>query len=313
MSIFAYYNFQFTKLKPGPMQVSWLEALPEPPDVENNFKRKQEIFSELLQGDCDGTRPITFASGGRNSGMHGHQWLMPFSDDMAVLRIQNRRTRTVETKDFQEERREEYPSCVVVIDNRAGIQRIVIERRGQAFGDPNQVSEIIKKTFSKLLRPYGLGISVDRLHTRDAFWKVALDTRAYPLGFKKIRFHLPPLNLERLLEALHEYQNLSRRMFGGTDFLQEQSAPRGGRLVFDENDPEQEGLIAAMTEQVGGDGTIELYPNGKKQGWVPIGKDNYRTSELSDKVIASLESDDETERLKAMDEMKRFTKKFIEL
>lgn len=312
MSVFAYYNYQFTKIHPEPVQARLFEPAPELPDVEDNFVRRQEILSELLRADEDGTRPIEFTAEHRDK-IHGHKWLVPYFDGLAVLRIQNPRIHIDETKDFREEQREDYPSCVAIIDNRTGIQRIVIEKRVKAFSDTNQVSRILEHTLRQLLRPYGLGISVDRLHTRDAFWRVALDQRTYPLGFKKIRIHLPPLNLERLKEAYLWSQNQARKMFGGTDLTQEQCAPEGGKLVFDENDPEQQELITVMTELVGGDGTIQLYPNGKKQNWVPIGRDNYRTAELPDRVMKHLESDDEDERRRAMDDIGRFTKKFIEL
>ena len=110
MSTFAYYNFQFAKIKGQPVQGDLFREIAPPVNPDESFARKQEILSGILSADYDGSRPIVFTSpkGGRQ---YLHHYLAPTTDGVAVMRLSNRRERVVETIDFREEWREEYPSC----------------------------------------------------------------------------------------------------------------------------------------------------------------------------------------------------------
>ena len=140
MSTFAYYNYQFSKMISQPVQGNLFEWTEPPASPEENFLHKQEILSELLAADSDGSRRIVFtrARGGRT---HLHRHLVPFADDVAVLKISNRRVRRVETIDFREEERPEYPACIVIIDNRPGVQRI--EERVVPGGALNTMAALV--------------------------------------------------------------------------------------------------------------------------------------------------------------------------
>lgn len=310
MSTFAYYNFQFAKIKGQPVQGDLFREIAPPVNPDESFARKQEILSGILSADYDGSRPIVFTSpkGGRQ---YLHHYLAPTTDGVAVMRLSNRRERVVETIDFREEWREEYPSCIVVIDNRPDIQRIVIERRARAFADTGQVCGILRHTFRRLLRPYGLGITIDPLHSREAFWNVANDLERYPLGFRRISFYLPHLNLERLRRAVASCLVTAREVFDG-DLSWTQTAVEGGKLNLDENNPHQSTLVRTLMEDVGGDSVITLYPNGKGRKPVRVGEDSYRQGEMDEEVFDRLESPDPIVRERAMDEVKTFTKRYID-
>ena len=310
MSTFAYYNYQFSKMISQPVQGNLFEWTEPPASPEENFLHKQEILSELLAADSDGSRRIVFtrARGGRT---HLHRHLVPFADDVAVLKISNRRVRRVETIDFREEERPEYPACIVIIDNRPGVQRIVIEKRAPAFSNVSQVQQILQATLRRLLRPYGLSLTIDQLHTRAAFWSVANDRRQYPLGFRRITFRLPHLNLERLRKVMGSYLVAARESFD-SDLTWSQSAVEGGQLNLDEHDLHQAALINVLMEDVGGNGVISLQPNGKGQKTVHVGRENYRLADLDSAVFDRLTEQDPRVRAEAMNEIKTFTKRYID-
>lgn len=310
MSTFVYYNYQFSKIARQPVQGNLFENTQHSVDPEESFAHKQEILSEILSADYHEKRRIVFKNP-KGDKIHLHHYLAPFTSDMAVMKISNRRVRTAETINFEEELREEYPACIVVIDNRPGIQRIVVEKRDQAFSNVKQVQKVLQSTLRHLLRPYGLSISIDQLHTRTAFWKVANDVRQYPLGFRRIRFHLPHLNLERLKKVMGRYLVEARESFD-SDLSWILNAEEGGKLNLDENDQRQSALINVLMEDVGGDSVITLHPNGKGQRPVFVGRDNYRLGEMEESTFDKLEEGDPIDREKAMNEIKMFTKRYIE-
>lgn len=310
MSTFIYYNYQFCKIAVPPVQGELFSQTPAPVHPDESFARKQEILSEVLAADSTGSRKIVFRNprGGKE---HLHSYLTPYRDGLAVMKISNRRVHTTEKKDFTEESYEEYPACIVVIDNRPDIQRIVIEKRVLAFTDVNQVQAILQHTLRRLLHPYGLSINIDQLHTRSAFWNVANDVRQYPQGFRRIRFYLPHLNLERLKRVMNSYLIMARESYD-SDLTWTQTATQGGKLKFDENDSLQSTLINTLMEDVGGNNVITLYPNGKGQKPVHVGEDNYRMGSMEKEVFDKLKGGDSIDREKAMDEIKQFTKRYID-
>lgn len=310
MSTFVYYNFQFAKIARQPVQGNLFEDTMQPVDPEESFAHKQEILSEILSADYHGQRRIKFKNP-KGDKIHLHHYLAPFTSDMAVMKISNRQVRTTETIKFEKEQHEEYPACIVVIDNRPGIQRIVVESRKQAFQNVKQVQRVLQSTLRHLLRPWGLSISIDQLHTRTAFWNVANDARLYPQGFRRIQFHLPHLNLERLKKAMTHYLVMARESFD-SDLSWSQKAAEGGKLNLDENDSHQSTLIKVLMEDVGGDSIITLHPNGKGQKPVNVGRDNFRLGEINESIFEQLKEGDPIDREKAMNEIKMFTKRFIE-
>ena len=46
----------------------------------------------------------------------------------------------------------DYRNCLVIVDNRPGIQRVAIERKTKAFSDTKTVAGILETSLCKLLR-----------------------------------------------------------------------------------------------------------------------------------------------------------------
>lgn len=310
MSTFAYYNFLFAPIVLPPVQGELLTPDTFSVRPDDSFARKQEILSEILAADSDGSRKIVF-KGPRGGKIHRHSYLTPYADGMAVMRISDRSAHVAGKEDSAEGTHGGSPSCIVVIDNRPGIQRIVIEKRTQAFESVDRVQAVLQSTLRRQLRPYGLSVSIEQLHTRSAFWEVANDTGRYPLGFRRISFRLPHLNLERLRKVMESYMTMARESYG-SDLSWSQESVKGGRLMLDENDTFQASLVGALMEDVGGNNVITLLPNGKGQKPVHVGKDNYRTGDLEPEVFDRLEGSDSAGREQAMEQIKAFTQRYID-
>lgn len=315
MVTLAIFNYQFDKIITHSIQYE-LDGLGSVlMAADESFPQKQRIFGEMLRKDFKKASPndvIHFKNAfGPKEYIHRH--LMPPTDDIVIMRIANRKTQTIVDAELKEKQVEDYQNCIVMIDNRPGIQRILIENKKKAFADVKQVAGILAYTFNLLLELYSLKIRLDHLKDDRVFWSYVNDQRQFPKGFHKVSFHLPYPNLERLKKVYDRLFNKARESFDASidmDFV----AQEGGSVRFDENDPYQKETIEWLMQDAGAD--IKLYSNDSKKTAIPIGKDSYRVISISNTTIQRVTEDAVNGDLfgsPALDEVKRKTKTGIDL
>ena len=103
---------------------------------------------------------------------------MPPTDDIVIMRVANRKHLQIVDENLKPKQVDDYQNCIVMIDNRDGIQRILIENKKAAFRDVKQVAGILEYTFNKLLARYSLMIKLNHLKNPQTFWHVANDKRS---------------------------------------------------------------------------------------------------------------------------------------
>lgn len=291
MPTFAIYNYQFAKIiKRAKEQRLFGNDVLEM-DAEEAFPQRQQIFGALLENDYKGEQEICKIKfiNGRSDKEFIHRHLMPPTDDIIVMRVANVRTATYVNKEFSEKRVDDYQNCIVIIDNRPGIQRILIENRKRAFQDVKQVANILVYTFDILLKRFSLKIELMHLQESKKFWQYVDDRRSYPTGFYRVSFHLPHLNLERLRKVYDSVLNQSRESFN-SDLDWSFKANEGGQIHFDKKDERQKVLIEYMMEDVGSN-NIKLYPNHNKRKAIIVGKDSFAAIGINESTIKRLEED----------------------
>lgn len=291
MSSFAIYNYQFAKIirRAREQRLFGKDALEK--EANEAFPLRQQLLSTLLADDYKGEQEICKIKfiNGRSDKEFIHRHLMPPTDDIVVMRVANVRTATYVNKDFNEDHVEDYQNCLVIIDNRPGIQRILIENKKRAFQDVKQVANILAFTFNQLLKRFSLKIELMHLQESKKFWQYVEDRRSFPTGFYRVSFHLPHLNLERLRKVYDSVLNQSRESFN-SDLDWSFKANDGGQIHFDQKDERQRTLIAYMMEDVGSN-NIKLFPNQNKRKAIIVGKDSFAAIGISESVIKRLEED----------------------
>lgn len=315
MSSFAIYNYQFAKIIKHAKEGRLFGKDPLEMEAEEAFARRQEIFGAMLEEDYVGEQEISKIKflNGRSDKEFIHRHLIPPTDDIVVMRVANVRNASFVNKDFTEDHVKDYQNSVVIIDNRPGIQRILIENKKRAFQDVKQVANILAFTFNMLLKRFSLKIELMHLQESKRFWQYVEDRRSYPLGFYRVSFHLPHLNLERLRKVYDSVLNQSRESFN-SDLTWSFKAEEGGQIHFDQKDERQDTLISFMMEDVGSN-NIELFSNQDKRKPIVVGKDSFASIGINDSTIKRLEEDGRTGDLfgrPAFDEIKRKTKTGID-
>lgn len=291
MAIFAIYNYQFAKIIRRVREGRLFPKDAVEMDAEEAFPQRQQIFGAFLENDYNAEQEINKIKfvNGRSDKEFIHRHLMPPTDDIVVMRMANVRKTSYVNKNFNEDHIEDYQNCIVIIDNRPGIQRILIENKKRAFQDVKQVANILAYTFDQLLKPFSLKIELMHLQESKKFWQYVEDRRSYPTGFYRVSFHLPHLNLERLRKVYDSVLNQSRESFN-SDLDWSFKANEGGQIHFDKKDERQKTLIEYMMEDVGSN-NIKLYPNHNKRKAIIVGKDSFAAIGISESTIKRLVED----------------------
>lgn len=291
MPSFAIYNYQFARIirRTKEQRLFGKDSLEM--EADEAFPLRQQLLSTLLTDDYKSEQEICKIKfiNGRSDKEFIHRHLIPPTDDIVVMRVANVRTATYVNKDFNENHVEDYQNCLVIIDNRPGIQRILIENKKRAFQDVKQVANILAFTFNQLLQRFSLKIELMHLQESKKFWQYVEDRRSYPTGFYRVSFHLPHLNLERLRKVYDSVLNQSRESFN-SDLDWSFKANDGGQIHFDQKDERQRTLISYMMEDVGSN-NIKLYPNQNKRKAIIVGKDSFAAIGISESVIKRLKED----------------------
>lgn len=313
MASYAIYNYQFEPNFEQARQCE-LEGMGViRMSLEDAFEKKQELFGDLLMKDFKKVRPedVIHFTYGKGSKEYIHRHLIPPTDNIAIMRVANRKMQTIVDEQLRDKRVEDYQNSIVIIDNRPGIQRILVENKKAAFRDVKQLANILQFTFNKYLRCYCLAIRLDHLQDSRHFWQYANDRRSFPLGFYRVSFKLPYPNLERLRKVYDRLFSKARESFDcrlDMDFV----SPKG-EVRLREDDAYQNEAIKWVMEDAGGE--VNLYSNQSKRSPIVVGKNSYLTTSVSNSVIQRVVEDavnDDMFGSAAFNEIKRTTKTGID-
>ena len=84
-------------------------------------------------------------------------------DEVYVMRVANVTNVTITDEHLKAKNYADYRNCLVIIDNRPGIQRIAIERKTKAFSDTKTVAGILEASLCKLLRQKLLKVKLQQV------------------------------------------------------------------------------------------------------------------------------------------------------
>lgn len=318
MATFNLYNYEFGKIL-NHEQEDLFGNKPVLMEADDAFPQRQKILDDILLRDYQKIEEFTFVNN-YNSKIYGHKHMMRPTDGMAVIRVRNVIRKQMHNEDWTTEIREDYPDCIVIIDNRPDIQRIAIEIKKVAFKGEWTLPNIVSATLNKILKPYSLYAELRNVPNEQDFWAMVNDKEKYPSGFYKLRILLPHLNLVRLHKVFQRLGEQVRQSFS-SNLEMTMAAPRGGALTLNEDIEFQKDLIHAVSE-VGGktaetkDKTVvSLYSFDNKNKPIPVGAKSYQTFSEPTSTFDRLLEDAAGNNLfesGALDAIKKQTKKGID-
>jgi hypothetical protein len=269
------YNYQFTKIVTQDKEQQSIEFPDgiEGVDAEVSFENRQDIIGDLFMQHTAGEQ--FFWVGDRNKRykvmllIDGREK----QDVFFLLFCNNRKRQCEDCNVFYKV--EDFPGCVVIIDNRPKKQALFIQQNN-AFPDTKSVARALRFVFHGLLKPFGLDIRIDAMFKVSEFWDMV---RLTPSGFKTIEFRYPFLNLARLSDIAGEFITGARKELNSSMVVTHCAEP-GGKLTINRKDHLTERQVAAAASS--GE-PIKMVPFGKNRAIVCGGK-TYVVMELSDQI-----------------------------
>lgn len=275
---FVIYNYNFLRIVEPNKQLQMEFPDWQVVDVEESFRNRQQVLGDILQTDY--SKPFQFVNKSKKEFWH-LQVVKP-QDEVYVMRVANVTNVTITDEHLTARNYADYRNCLVIIDNRPGIQRIAIERKTKAFSDTKTVARILEASLCRLLREKLLKVKLTAVYGTSVFWNTL---NAYPDGFTKVQFHFPFLNLERLTKVMDKYLKTAREDWD-SDLDFSFGANEGGVVKIDPKNERQRALVEGAS---GAGEYIVLYPKGQR-GRVFCGKDQYVVVGIDAEVFNELES-----------------------
>lgn len=206
MKKFAIYNYQFERITEPDDEV--MSKFPEWKYVnpDESFEHRQEIFGSLFPTEAKLVLPFQFDGGKK---FYIHKLVIPPTEDgIVVINLSNKKKGHRINENQEKVDYDNYPYIKVIIDNRPGMQRILLEENGTVFREHKTPANILQKTFNKLLARHMLRIELYAQFPEKDFWD---EVKKHPEGFRKVVFHFPKLNLKRLSDVMEEYFTTARQ------------------------------------------------------------------------------------------------------
>lgn len=282
MAKFAIYNYQFEPMleKFEQMELEFPEW--EKVDPKVSFENRQQIFGQIFEDDFNKVEGRTLKFKMRNKILR-HDHLMKPTDGIIVMRVANQRITKITKADFTTDVVDDYPNCLVVFDNRDGIQRLLIEQKSSAFAETKTVAKAMKDAFNHVLKHFKLSISLDPIFRAKEFDKMV---KQYDhIGFRLVKFVLPHKNLDRVVEGMEQTLSDIRANWQTTMEIAFK-APQGGRVPIDLTNERQMNLVK-LASGIGGD-TIRMTPNGQYQRQLFCGEDSFITENIESDIFTEL-------------------------
>lgn len=170
----------------------------------HDWEKRQEHLSLLFEKD----NSIEFSLGEDDERkVYKHRvYHLSTNKNIIVMRFANDIDIPVE-RDFEDAVAKDEPSCFVVIDNRANLRTVAIQKRKRAFSNTRQVAKIISTVVEHQLFQnfcYGFEILPD-------YYPVDLFTvwEKYQAHVQSMRFGLPNMEKEEILQLVGELKEKS--------------------------------------------------------------------------------------------------------
>ena len=122
---FAIYNYNFLRIIEPNKQLQMEFPDWQVVDVEESFRNRQYLLGDILLSDYN--TPYQFENAKKKK--YWHVQVVKPQDEVYVMRVANVTNVTITDEHLKAKNYADYRNCLVIIDNRPGIQRIAIERK----------------------------------------------------------------------------------------------------------------------------------------------------------------------------------------
>lgn len=290
MSTYSIFTYQFQRIKKGAEPTFEFDNQPSVSCTDEDWELRQELFGRLFEGKDFNGEEVKFR---RGDTLYIHEVLYN-KLGIIVMKFANPKKRRINNIQLRESEIDDYPWCYVIWDNRAGIQRLLVERKASAWPNTKtrrgtkRVAELLAGNIDVWMAQKGMHFEVGDgpTYPRSTFWEV-IDK--HPEGFSRVHFSYPPLNLGRLLNLADNVDAIRYETGGGFDA--DLKAPKDGVLTLLKENPQTASLVDLSSA---GGFEVRAYTKGGHT-YVSISGDDEKNpvvAEVPDGLLPLLKSPD---------------------
>lgn len=254
-----------------------LSLFDEPISVEQLKERKNEFFFEALMNIKEF----------RHSRAELIFQIENLSDEIVILKLGANRGLKRETREFEEEVVENFPSAVIVFNNNPQSQKVAIEIEYKAFRSTETIAELLENNLNHALRSYNLHVSFQPTFDKYKFWGLV---EQYPRRIVETEFRMISPNMSNISSKLKVdlagWNKITNTQETKVDF----KSDKNSSLTFKEGEEPVTSLVEYASQ---GGGNIKMRVKGVRR--------KISTSDtITESVVEDLEFEFEPENLKAI-------------
>ena len=203
MSDFVLYSYQCNPIhveidpkEPSTFSTEYIEE--ENRRADENMARHQDLFQEFFDTEEDCTHKHNGNVYLLYRGNYYEAKILMSQGGIIMLRLQREKLHKYESN-YKILTQKEQPSSMIIIDNRFEQQRIIIERKKDAF-PPSIIAKMLESNIGAwMTKKYRVGLRVPLIYRKDQFWSVVEE---YKNCIKKLVFDFPYPNMARPMDKL---------------------------------------------------------------------------------------------------------------
>lgn len=272
MATYKVYNYFFGPIMEPPRLPLDNNVLAE---GEDPMPRKQEFFQHFFD--------ISQGKSFNHIKTRHYINILMNEGNVIVFQIDNEKSITREEQ-FRKRQEKDHPSCIVIVDNRKDLQRILIEQN-HAFTNPDVVQNILKSIFRRHMKAYRLYIDIKPASNPRDFWDTI---KKYSKGIKELKFIFPYANLPRIADKVGPYLDYKSLSEDTNCEPVVYLKARTGTLELDENNPRLNAIVEGSAEV--GFGSQCIRPVGSR-AYVKCGNTTSVTVDIADSIVYDTQTD----------------------
>lgn len=202
-----------------------------------------------------------------------------------LLRVGAPKKVQIHSKDFSKNTIEDYPSCLVYVNNHENKQLIAIQENKAAFSDAMTVARFMNKGLNEVLKRHKLTVYIQQIFDERDFWATI---KKYEGSITSIRFDLLKPNMADISKNLSEDMKLFMASTNSHHLNLTLDAPQGE--VLENINPENQAIngISTYSMEVGQIPTIKIKESTKRIKTV----DSQITEHITETEITGLNNDE---------------------
>lgn len=224
--------------------------------VEDLKDRKNEIFANTLNSFDDDIRK--FVHHKRYEDEIIFRFLIK-EEDFFVLQMGVNRDITIQTRDFETDTINNWPTVLIAVDNSPSAQKIAIQIDRRVFYRTSTVANILEYNLNRYLYQHQLQVRFNPIFSANDFWSII---EQYPQRVTQVEFAMITPNLSDISDSLNMDIKALGRLTNTQETKLQLNSAENSSLTLNKDDEFTDSMVQYSSE---GGGNISMKIKGLRR------------------------------------------------